>query len=90
MKNGIPLWEQNENRSWSYWWIGCLRRGSETQNGILLFFFNILNTTAERTVERMRESDGGRNVWEGVMEVVCEEREDGAADWEGDARVLVF
>ena len=54
------------------------------------FFFNILNTTAERTVERMRESDGGRNVWEGVMEVVCEEREDRAADWEGDARVLVF
>ena len=50
------------------------------------FFFNILNTTAER----MRESDGGRNVWEGVMEAVCEEREDGAAEWEGDARVLVF
>ena len=50
------------------------------------FFFNILNTTAKR----MRESDGGRNVWEGVMEAVCEEREDGAVDWEGDARVLVF
>ena len=45
------------------------------------FFFLISWTPLLR--ELLRE-------WERVMEVVCEEREDGAADWEGDARVLVF
>ena len=69
-------------------WVPSTRIGDSEWDST--FFFNILNTTAERSVDRMRESDGGRNVWEGVMEVVCEEREDGAADWEGDARVLVF
>ena len=39
-------------------WVPSMRiRDSEWDS---TFFFNILNTTAERTVERMRESDGGR------------------------------
>ena len=66
--------------------LGAFDEDQRLRMGFYFFFFNILNTTAER----MRESDGGRNVWEGVMEAVCEEREDGVAEWEGDARVLVF